>query len=66
VRLDAMLDPLLHPGCGSWSPTGDWFACLGFTDEESPRRTASTVRSSDGGGLLRLMHALPPGDIPGD
>jgi Tol biopolymer transport system component len=30
-----MLDPLLHPGCGSWSPTGDWFACLGFTDEES-------------------------------
>ena len=67
VRLDATFDPLLHLGCGSWSPAGDRFACQGFTDDEpSEKNGMYTVRSSDGGGLVRLTHARPPGDVPGD
>src|SRR6266540_2000748 len=27
VRLDATFDPLLHLGCGAWSPAGDRIAC---------------------------------------
>ena len=67
VRLDATVDPLLHLGCNSWAPGGDRFACQGFTDEvPSEKNGMYTVRSSDGGGLLRLTHARPPGDVPGD
>jgi Tol biopolymer transport system component len=67
VRLDATVDPLLHLGCSAWSPDGDRIACQGFTDEEpSEENGMYTVRSSDGGGLLRLTHARPPGDVPGD
>jgi Tol biopolymer transport system component len=67
VRLDATFDPLLHLGCGAWSPAGDRIACQGFTDEEpSEKNGMYTVRSSDGGGLVRLTHARPPGDVPGD
>jgi dipeptidyl aminopeptidase/acylaminoacyl peptidase len=67
LRLDATFDPLLHLACGAWSPAGDRIACQGFTDEEpSEKNGMYTVRSSDGGGLLRLTHARPPGDVPGD
>jgi TolB protein len=67
VRLDATFDPLLHLGCSAWSPAGDRIACQGFTDEEpSEKNGMYTVRSSDGGGLLRLTHGRPPGDVPGD
>jgi Tol biopolymer transport system component len=66
VRLDATVDPLLHLGCSAWSPDGDRIACQGFTEEPSERGGIYTVRSSDGGGLVRVTHARDPGDVPGD
>jgi Tol biopolymer transport system component len=66
VRLDATYDPLLHLGCSAWSPDGDRIACQGFTEEPSEKNGIYTVRSYDGGGLVRVTHARPPGDVPGD
>src|SRR5436305_7862605 len=59
-------DPSLNLPCGAWSSRGK-LACEGW-DDVHPTRTPGifTVRSSDGGGLLRVT-ANPYGghDIPG-
>jgi Tol biopolymer transport system component len=61
-------DPTLNLGCWAWSPAGARLACEGW-DDANPARPAGvfTVRSSDGGGLVRVT-ANPFGahDIPGD
>jgi Tol biopolymer transport system component len=61
-------DPTLNLGCWAWSPGGARLACEGW-DDANPARPAGvfTVRSSDGGGLVRVT-ANPFGahDVPGD
>jgi Tol biopolymer transport system component len=61
-------DPTLNLACWAWSPAGARLGCEGW-DDANPSRPAGvfTVRSSDGGGLVRVT-ANPYGahDIPGD
>jgi Tol biopolymer transport system component len=61
-------DPTLNLACWAWSSDGVRLACEGW-DDANPSRPAGifTVRSSDGGGLVRVT-ANPYGahDIPGD
>jgi hypothetical protein len=61
-------DPTLNLACWAWSPRGTRLACEGW-DDVHPTRPAGvfTVRSSDGGDLVRVT-ANPYGghDIPGD
>jgi TolB protein len=61
-------DPSLNLACWTWSPRGTRLACESW-DDIHPNRLAGvfTVRSSDGGGLVRVT-ANPFGghDIPGD
>ena len=61
-------DPTLNLACWAWSPRGTRLACEGW-DDVHPNRTPGifTVRSSDGGGLVRVT-ANPYGghDIPGN
>jgi Tol biopolymer transport system component len=61
-------DPTLNLACWTWSPSGARLACESW-DDVHPNRPAGvfTVRSSDGGGLVRVT-ANPYGghDIPGD
>lgn len=67
-RLLDNADPTLNLGCWAWSPSGARVACEGW-DDANPTRPAGvfTVRSSDGGGLVRVT-ANPFGahDVPGD
>jgi Tol biopolymer transport system component len=53
--------------CGVWSPDDSRLACEGFDDADPSVRGVYTVRSSDGGDLVRLTKA-PDGmaDLPGD
>jgi Tol biopolymer transport system component len=61
-------DRSLNLGCWAWSPNGARLACEGW-DDTNPNRPPGvfTVRSADGGGLVRVT-ANPNGnhDIPGD
>ena len=61
-------DRTLNLGCWAWSPNGARLACEGW-DDSNPSQPAGvfTVRSADGGGLVRVT-ANPNGnhDIPGD
>ena len=61
-------DPTLNLACWAWSAAGTRLGCEGW-DDANPGRPAGvfTVRSSDGGGLVRVT-ANPYGahDIPGD
>jgi hypothetical protein len=61
-------DRSLNLGCWAWSANGARLACEGW-DDTNPNRPAGvfTVRSADGGGLVRVT-ANPNGnhDIPGD
>lgn len=61
-------DPTLNLACWAWSPADARVACEGW-DDANPSRPAGifTVRSADGGGLIRVT-ANPYGahDIPGD
>jgi Tol biopolymer transport system component len=61
-------DRTLNLGCWAWSPGGARVACEGW-DDTNPSRPAGvfTVRTSDGGGLVRVT-ANPYGahDVPGD
>lgn len=48
-------DPTLNLACWAWSPDGARLGCEGW-DDANPSRSAGifTVRSSDGGGLVRV------------
>jgi len=47
-------DPTLNLFCWSWSPDGLRLACEGYDDATPERDGIYTVRSSDGGDLMRL------------
>lgn len=57
----------LNLGCFPWSPRGTRLACSGWDDNNPARNGVYSVRSADGGGLLRLTRN-PYGaiDEPGD
>jgi Tol biopolymer transport system component len=52
-------DPSLNIFCWAWSPDGSRLVCEGGTDPFSDRDGIYTVRSSDGGGLVRLTSSPP-------
>ena len=60
-------DPTLNLACWAWSPSGARLGCEGWDDVNPGLAGVFTVRSSDGGGLVRVT-ANPYGahDIPGD
>jgi Tol biopolymer transport system component len=53
-RVLSIPDPTLSLGCGPWSPDGARFACDGWDDKHAGRNGLYTIRSSDGGGLVRV------------
>ncbi len=59
-------DRSLSLGCATWSPDGSRLACEGWDDKDPKRNGVYTIRSFDGGGLVRLTSS-PDGahDIPG-
>jgi Tol biopolymer transport system component len=59
-------DPTLDLRCLAWSPDGQRLACQGSDSTKQNRQGMYTVRSSDGGGLLRLTTSSGAGDVPGD
>ena len=60
-------DPTLNLGCFAWSPHGSRLACEGWDDTDLSRNGIYTVRSSDGGDLVRLTTARDGvHDIPTD
>ena len=59
-------DPSLNIFCWAWSPDGSRLACEGGTDPFSDRDGIYTIRSSDGGGLVRLTNSPSVGRrVPG-
>jgi Tol biopolymer transport system component len=60
-------DPTLDLGCFAWSPDALRLACEGFDGSDVTRNGIYTVRTSDGGDLVRLT-TCPNGchDIPTD
>src|SRR5271166_420212 len=60
-------DRSLNLGCWAWSPNGARLACEGW-DDANPNRPAGvfTVRSADGGGLVRVTANANNHDVPGD
>jgi Tol biopolymer transport system component len=66
-RVLAIPDPTLNLVCTVWSPDDQRLACEGWDDAKAARTGIYTVRSSDGGELIRLTQ---PGDgmvdFPGD
>lgn len=65
IHQEKMRDPKLFIGCIVWSPNGRRFACQGFGEPDRARNGIYTLRTSDGGGLVRVTR--PHGfDEPGD
>jgi TolB protein len=67
VRVLDIPDQTLSLPCVVWSPDDARLACEGWDDADPTRRGIYTVRSSDGGDLVRLT--TPPAgmaDFPGD
>jgi Tol biopolymer transport system component len=64
IRQVKMRDPGVFTGCVVWSPDAKRFACEGFGEPDSTRNGIYTLRTSDGGGLLRITRntdsASPP------
>lgn len=60
-------DRTLNLGCWAWSPNSARLACEGW-DDTNPNRPAGvfTVRSADGGGLVRVTANPSNHDVPGD
>ena len=59
-------DGSLNLACTVWSPDDKRLACEGWDDADASRNGIYTVRSSDGGGLVRLTKAPGPADFVGD
>ena len=60
-------DPTLNLVCDTWSPDDDRLACEGWDDTQAGRTGIYAVRSSDGGGLVRLTTPdVGKVDFPGD
>ena len=60
-------DASLNLVCTVWSPDDQRLACEGFDETHPSRNGIYTVRSSDGGGLVRLTKTpTNQGDLPGD
>ena len=59
--LDATTDPSLNLGCGDVSPDGRLLVLEGFNEKVPGRNGIYVVRSSDGGGLRRVVASLPGG-----
>lgn len=61
-----MSQPGLFTACTVWSPDGRRFACGGYGEPDATRSGIYTLRTSDGGDLVRVTR--PPGgfDEPGD
>lgn len=66
IRQVKMRDPGLFTGCVVWSPDTKRFACEGFGEPDSTRNGIYTLRTSDGGGLLRVTRNTRGYDMPGD
>ena len=66
IRQVKMRDPGLMTGCVVWSPDSKRFACEGFGEPDSTRNGIYTLRTSDGGGLLRVTRNTRGYDSPGD
>ena len=67
VRVLDIPDETLNLPCTVWSPDDARLACEGWDDEDPTRSGIYTVRSSDGGDVVRVTTA-PAGmaDFPGD
>jgi Tol biopolymer transport system component len=63
--LDAYPHRELHLRCGSWSPAGDRFLCTSDDEDRASTNGIYTLRSTDGGDLVRVTSA-PEGlsDLP--
>jgi Tol biopolymer transport system component len=67
VRTFTLPDKSLNLVCTVWSPDDKRLACEGWDDTDNSRGGIYTVRSSDGGGLVRLTTAPSgQGDLVGD
>jgi Tol biopolymer transport system component len=67
VRTFTLPDKTLNLVCTVWSPDDKRLACEGWDDTNASRVGIYTVRSSDGGGLVRLTKTPPhQGDLVGD
>jgi Tol biopolymer transport system component len=53
--LDATRDPELNLGCGDVSPDGTRIALEGFSESNPGLNGIYSVRTSDGGGLIRIL-----------
>jgi hypothetical protein len=66
IRQVKMRDRGLFTGCIVWSPDSTRFACEGFGEPDSTRNGIYSLRTSDGGGLLRVTRNTDGYDQPGD
>ena len=58
-------DPSVDPFCYAWSPDAERLACETYGKTDRSLNGVYTIRSSDGGGLMRLT-STGGGDHPGD
>lgn len=61
-----MRDPGLFTSCNVWSPDGRRFACGGYGEPDATRNGIYTLRTSDGGGQVRVTAPRSGYDEPGD
>ncbi len=66
IRPLKIADATLTLGCGAWSPDGSRLALEGWDDHDPTRNGVYTIRSADGGDLVRVTSSPGGGhDIPG-
>ena len=61
-----MQEPGLFTGCVVWSPDSKRLACEGFGEPDSTQNGIYTLRTADGGGLVRVTTNTRGYDQPGD